>query len=118
MSDPPVDAVSGSALMTSCSMMAERTKLSGTPDEFASMLRIQAMLDGYGYRTTLLSHDAYISLPGEAGVAVGWDGADRDHAFLLRTVPARGALGAARRSRRRRSGGGPARLHPARQRYR
>ena len=69
----PVDAVDRDALMASCALMARRQKLSGTPDELASMKDIQARLDGYGYRTALLSHDAYISLPGAARVVV--DGA-------------------------------------------
>ena len=66
----PVNEVSGTLLMQSCTMFAERMKLSGTPDELASMKNIQAALDGYGYRTQLLSHDAYISLPGKADVLV------------------------------------------------
>ena len=45
-------------------------KLSGTAEELESMRTIQAKLDGFGYRTTLLSHDAYISLPGAAHVTV------------------------------------------------
>ena len=66
----PVDAVDVDTLMASCALMARRQKLSGTPDELASMTDIQARLDGYGYTTTLLSHDAYISLPGPARVTV------------------------------------------------
>jgi hypothetical protein len=66
----PVNDVSGTTLMQSCAMFAERMKLSGTADELASMKNIQAALDGYGYRTQLLSHDAYISLPGRADVTV------------------------------------------------
>ena len=66
----PVDDVSGSGLMATCAVFAERMKLSGTPDELASMRNIQAALDAYGYRTKLISHDAYISLPGEADVIV------------------------------------------------
>jgi len=68
--DAPVDRVSGAALMAHCATFAERVKLSGTPDELASMRTIQAKLDGFGYRTALLSHDAYISLPGPARVEV------------------------------------------------
>ena len=70
---PPTDLVSGRELMASCAMFAERMKLSGTPDELASMRAVQAKLDGYGYRTELMLHDAYISLPGAASVTV--DGA-------------------------------------------
>ena len=66
----PVDLVDGARLMATCRLMAERVKLSGTPDELASMKALQAALDGDGYRTTLLQHDAYISLPGPARVEV------------------------------------------------
>ena len=69
----PIELVDTEALMATCRLMAERQKLSGTPDELASMQAIQAKLDGFGYRTTLLSHDAYISLPGPARVSI--DGA-------------------------------------------
>ncbi len=68
--DAPVGMVSGAALMAHCASFAERMKLSGTPDELASMRTIQAKLDGFGYRTALLSHNAYISLPGPARVEV------------------------------------------------
>ena len=66
----PVDDVSGHALMANCAVFAERMKLSGTADELASMRHIQAALDGFGYRTKLLSHEAFISLPGAAKVFV------------------------------------------------
>ena len=78
----PVNSVDGTALMASCATFAERVKLSGTPEELESMRTIQAKLDGFGYRTTLLSHDAYISLPGPARVTV--DGAAKEaitHSF-------------------------------------
>ena len=65
---PPVDAVETARLMAHCTAFARHVKLSGSPAELASMHYIQAQLDGFGYRTTLLSHDAYISLPGPAGV--------------------------------------------------
>ena len=68
-----VDAVSGPELMASCALFAERMKLSGSTDELASLQAIQAKLAGYGYRTEMLSHDAYISLPLEASVTI--DGA-------------------------------------------
>lgn len=71
---PPVDLVSGAELMASCKVFAERMKLSGTADELASIRTIKARLDGFGYRTRLISHDAYISLPGAARAAV--DGRD------------------------------------------
>ena len=71
---PPVDEVDGGRLMAHCREFARRVKLSGTPEELESFGYIQGRLDGIGYRTTLLSHDAYISLPGPARVTV--DGAE------------------------------------------
>lgn len=49
---------------------ARRVKLSGTPEELESFRYLQGCLQDYGYRTRLLSHDAYISLPGPARVQV------------------------------------------------
>lgn len=66
----PIDAVSGAALMESCAGFARRMKLSGTEDELASLREVQAKLDGFGFRTALMQHDAYISLPLEAAVWV------------------------------------------------
>jgi hypothetical protein len=65
---PPVNAVETSRLMAHCTAFARHVKLSGSPAELESMHYIKAELDSFGYRTTLLSHDAYISLPGPAGV--------------------------------------------------
>lgn len=68
------DSVDTTRLMAHCEDFARWVKLSGSADELASMKAVQAKLDGFGYRTTLLSHDAYISLPGAARVVV--DGSD------------------------------------------
>ena len=68
------DAVDSARLMEHCAEFARWVKLSGTPDELSSMRTTQAALDGFGYRTKLLQHDAYISLPGAARVLV--DGSD------------------------------------------
>ena len=66
----PIDAVSGDALMQSCAGFATRMKLSGTADELASLREVQAKLDGFGFRTNMMLHDAYISLPLDARVEV------------------------------------------------
>ena len=63
-------AVSGKELMRHCAEFAKRVKLSGTKEELESFRYLQACLDRYGYRTALLSHDAYISLPGAARVEI------------------------------------------------
>lgn len=71
MSAAPVSLpVSGPALMASCRVFAERVKLSGTAPELASLQWVEATLDGMGFRTALLSHPAYISLPGLARAEV------------------------------------------------
>ena len=61
-------AVSGKELMRHCAEFAKRVKLSGTPEELESFRYLKSCLDRYGYRTELLSHDAYISLPGASRV--------------------------------------------------
>ncbi|THK34334.1 M28 family peptidase [Ensifer sp. MPMI2T] len=45
-----------------------RIKLSGTPEELESFRYLEREMTAYGYRTQLLAHDAYISLPGRARV--------------------------------------------------
>ena len=63
-------AVSGPAMMAHLREFARWVKLSGTQDELQSLQYVRAKLDEYGYRTQILMHDAYISLPGAARVAV------------------------------------------------
>jgi len=57
-------------LMAHIAEFARRVKLSGTPEELESFHYLQAQMDSYGYRTQLLSHDAFISLPGAAKVEI------------------------------------------------
>jgi Peptidase family M28 len=49
---------------------ARRIKLSGTPEELESFRYLEACMVEFGYRTKLLFHDAYISLPGRSRVTV------------------------------------------------
>ena len=80
----PSSAVDGGELMRHCVEFAKRVKLSGTPDELESFRYLKSCLDAYGYRTELLSHDAYISLPGRSRVEA--DGRELDsitHSFSL-----------------------------------
>jgi len=67
------DAVDGARLMHHMREFARWTKLSGTADEMQSLRTVQSELNGYGYRTSVVLHDAYISLPGRARVVI--DGA-------------------------------------------
>jgi hypothetical protein len=76
--------VDGDLLMAHCAEFAKRVKLSGTPEELESFRYLQRCLDGYGCRTELLFHDAYISLPGAARVdALGRELTCITHSFSL-----------------------------------
>ena len=74
MTDLPLSALpaetSGALLMDHCRAFARWVKLSGSPEEAESLRYVQARLDEYGFRTRLILHDAYISLPGRARVEV------------------------------------------------
>ena len=77
MADPAPSAlcaaVSATVMQGHLREFARWVKLSGTPEELQSLRTVQARLDEYGYRTQMLMHDAYISLPGRASVVA--DGA-------------------------------------------
>jgi hypothetical protein len=64
------NGVSGANLMGHLKEFARWIKLSGTPEELQSLQYVKAKLDEYGYRTNIVMHDAYISLPGKASVEV------------------------------------------------
>ena len=76
-------AVSAERMMVDVREFARWVKLSGTPEELASLRHVRAALDAAGFRTEQISHDAYISLPGAARLEVGRTDAARHHAFLL-----------------------------------
>ncbi len=63
--------------------LARWVKLSGTPDELQSLRYFQDKLDEYGYRTQLIMHDAYISLPGKARVDVDNQALSHQHHALV-----------------------------------
>jgi len=76
------DAVSADRMMADLAEFARWVKLSGTPDELASLRYVRAQLDAAGFATTLLAHDAYISLPGAATLQVGaWAPHTITHSF-------------------------------------
>jgi len=64
------NSVGGPGMMAHLREFARWVKLSGTPDELQSLQYVRTTLEKYGYRTTLILHDAYISLPGAARVEV------------------------------------------------
>src|SRR3954453_21803323 len=67
----PSSDVNGGALMRHAAAFAQWVKLSGTAEEAESLRYVQEQLDGLGFRTELIRHPAYISLPGPASVVIG-----------------------------------------------
>ena len=85
--DSLCESVDGAVLMRHIGALAQWVKLSGSQGEAESLRFIRAQLDGYGFRTRMLSHDAYISLPGRSLVQV--DGRTLDsitHSFSCASV--------------------------------
>ena len=70
MAQPALDSVDAARMMRQLTHIAQYEKLSGSAQEAASLAYLRQLLDGYGYATSLLQHDAYISLPGAARVEV------------------------------------------------
>lgn len=85
--DQILQAVSGPNLMDLTTNIARWVRLSGEPDELLSFQWIQTKLEEYGYRTELVHHEGYISLPGPARMVV--EGAEIEspisHAFCVST---------------------------------
>ena len=81
------ERVDPGAMMAHLGVFARHVKLSGTPGELESFRYLEATLAGYGYRTKLIHHDAYISLPGPARVECP-DGTLRGitHSFSLSLI--------------------------------
>lgn len=59
------------SLMRDMETFAQRTKLSGTPEELESFRYLESRMKEIGYRTELIMHDALISLPGACRVTAG-----------------------------------------------
>jgi aminopeptidase YwaD len=64
--ETPVEAVSATRMMDQLRQFATWTKLAGTASEAESFAWLKAQLESLDLPATLLSHDAYISLPGAA----------------------------------------------------
>ncbi|MGG5818592.1 M28 family peptidase [Falsiroseomonas sp. HW251] len=88
-----MDSVSGAEMMANLREIARWVKLSGTPEEREALGFVEKRMKDYGYRTQVLLHDAFISLPGKASVLV--DGRELKaitHSFSLPS-PAGGLSG-------------------------
>ena len=87
--------VDGKRLMAHLAQFARWTKHAGTPTELASLDYIKTTLDSYGYKTELILHDAYISLPGSAHIEVAGERFACITQSFSRSSPPGGARGAA-----------------------
>lgn len=58
-----MDAVDVANMMASVDEIAKYVRLSGSEEELEAMRLVERKMSGYGYRTSLMKHDAYISLP-------------------------------------------------------
>ncbi|HEV7268284.1 MAG TPA: M28 family peptidase [Falsiroseomonas sp.] len=67
---PPTEAVSGPEMMANLREIARWVKLSGTAEELEALRFLEKRMADYGFRTKILMHDAFISLPGKARVEV------------------------------------------------
>lgn len=64
------EAVSGSEMMANLGEIARWVKLSGTAEEREALGFVERRMRDYGFRTEIILHDAFISLPGKASVLV------------------------------------------------
>ena len=84
-----LDDVSRERLMGVTGRLAEWVRHSGTPPEREAAEHLRGLLDGWGLRTELVTHDAYISLPVAAHLETE-DGARLPcitHSFAASTGP-------------------------------
>jgi hypothetical protein len=62
--------VSGPQIMANLREIARWVKLSGTAEEREALSFVERRMRDYGFRTQVILHDAFISLPGKAAVLV------------------------------------------------
>lgn len=70
MPDTLTAAISGPEMMANLREIARWVKLSGTAEEREALGFIESRMRDYGFRTDIILHDAFISLPGRASVLV------------------------------------------------
>lgn len=71
---PPYDTISTTRLMGDTETLAQWVRLSGSPEELEAFRYTQKQLRSAGCKTQLLMHDAFISLPGPASLALAQGG--------------------------------------------
>src|SRR3954469_18989886 len=82
-------AVSAEQLIELTVQVAAEVRLSGSPEELRALRLAESQLAAWGFRTRLLAHDGYISLPGAARLEVAGLGELEciTHSFAVSTSP-------------------------------
>lgn len=81
-----LESVSRERLMRHVRELGRWTKHAGTAEELESLAYLERELASYGYRTELIRHDAYISLPVRARIELdGWTPRCITHSFSRAT---------------------------------
>src|SRR3982074_3705030 len=92
-SEAPIGVVSGARMMEQPRQFAARAKLAGTAGEAESFAWLKAQLESLGLPAALLSHDAYISLPGSAHLACDGTGINAITQSMSRSSKPEGCSG-------------------------
>ena len=84
-----LSAVSADELMAFTAQVSAEVRLSGSPEELRALRSAESQLASWGFRTRLLAHDGYISLPGAARLEVAGLGELEciTHSFAVGTPP-------------------------------
>src|SRR5262245_45821593 len=84
-----LSAISADELMAYTAQLSSEVRLPGSSEELRSLQLAESQLVSWGFRTRLLAHDGYISLPGPARLEVAGLGALEciTHSFAVSTPP-------------------------------
>lgn len=93
MTESPASGASGPEMMANLREIARWVKLSGTAEEREALSFLERRMQDYGYRTQVLLHDAFISLPGKASVVVDGVAVNAITQSFARPSPAGGLAG-------------------------
>ena len=87
------DTLRGDELLDVTAAICADVRLSGSDAEARSVETVKAMLDNAGLATTVLEHDAYISLPVSARLVVGGEELPAITHSFSRATPPEGVTG-------------------------
>src|SRR5262245_59095046 len=84
-----LSAIAADELMAFTAQLSSKVRLSGSPEELRALQWAEGQLAAWGFRTRLLAHDGYISLPGPARLEIAGLGELEciTHSFAVSTPP-------------------------------